>query len=113
MQNEEAIAKFSSEIRRRFVKGLLDVLILQLIETKSTWGYYIIKKTENEFKVKLRHGALYPALKRLESLGFLKSRTQLQKGRARKVYSITKKGRLFLRAYYDFLRTQLPTNPIM
>jgi len=112
MEEKEAIAGFMDEIRRRFLKGFLDVLILQLVENKSTWGYDIIKKTQSQFKVKLRHGALYPTLNQLESTGSLKSRTQLQKGRARKVYDITNKGRLFLHTYYDFLRQQLSENPI-
>ncbi len=108
MQNEEIFARFSSEIKRRFIKGFLDVFILQLVDAKSTWGYDIIKKTESEFKVKLRHGALYPTLNRLESTGFLKSRTQLQKGHARKIYDITKKGKLYLHSYNNFIREQLP-----
>lgn len=108
MHKEEATLEFSSEIRRRFLKGFLDVFILQLVQSKSTWGYDIIKRTESEFKIKLRHGALYPTLNRLESAGFLKSRTQLQKGHARKIYDITKKGELYLQSYNNFIKEQLP-----
>jgi len=108
MQNEERIARFCGEIRRRFIKGFLDVFILQLVEAEPTWGYDIIKKTESEFKVKLRHGALYPTLNRLESIGFLKGRTQLQKGHARKIYDITKEGKLYLHSYTGFIKGQLP-----
>jgi DNA-binding PadR family transcriptional regulator len=84
------------------------LLILQLIETKPTWGYDIIKKTETTYKVKLRHGALYPMLNKLKAKGFIKCRKELQKGRVRKIYAITQDGRLLLHVYYDFLIEQMP-----
>jgi PadR family transcriptional regulator PadR len=96
-------ARFSThEIARRFTKSFLDILILQLIKTEPAWGYDIIKKTETLYQVKLRHGALYPMLNNLETKGLVKSRRELQQGRARKVYEITKSGTELLRAYNDF-----------
>jgi len=101
---------FTNEIKRRFAKSFLDLLILQLVQTEPTWGYKIIKKTQDQYGVKLRHGALYPLLNTLEANGLLQSKKHLQKGRIRKVYQITKKGKHFLQAYHDFLREQTPSS---
>jgi DNA-binding PadR family transcriptional regulator len=84
------------------------MLILRLVEAEPTWGYDIIKKTETAYQVKLRHGALYPMLKKLEEKGFVKSRKELQKGRVRKIYEITIKGKQILKAYHDSLKEQIP-----
>jgi len=112
MENQESVEIFTNEIRRRFVKNFLDILILRMVEAKPTWGYDIIKETETKYKVKLRHGALYPMLNKLETKGFVKSRKQLQKRRVRKIYEITMKGKHMLHAYYDSLREQIPKENI-
>jgi len=108
MENLESAEVYTYQIKRRFVKSFLDMLILRLVQAKPTWGYDIIKETESTYKVKLRHGALYPMLNKLEAKGLVKSRKELQKGRMRKIYEITGKGRQILLAYYDSLREQLP-----
>ena len=112
MNNEESVEILMDRLRYRFAKGFLDLLILQLIETKPTWGYDIIKKTETTYKLKLRHGALYPMLNTLKAKGFIKCRRELQKGRVRKIYAITQDGRLLLHAYYAFLVEQMPKKTI-
>jgi len=112
MKTEESAEVLTDDVKRRFAKSFLDILILQLIEAKATWGYDIIKKTEAEYKVKLRHGALYPMLNELEAKRLLKSRKELKKGRARKIYEITKDGKQLLHVYYDFFREQLPKKTI-
>jgi PadR family transcriptional regulator PadR len=113
MENQESAEVFTYQINRRLVKSFLDMFILRLIEAEPTWGYDIIKETESTYKVKLRHGALYPMLNKLEAQGFVKSRKELQKGRMRRIYGITEKGRQILHAYYDSLREQLPKENIL
>jgi len=112
MVDQESVEVFTHQIKRRFVKNFLDMLILRLVEAKPTWGYDIIKKTETAYQIKLRHGALYPMLNKLETKGFVKSRKQLQKGRVRKIYQITKRGKEILHAYYDSLKEQIPKENI-
>ena len=109
MESETIGETFTEEIRQRFAKVFLDVLVLKLIQTEPMWGYRIIKETERLFGVKLRHGALYPLLRRLEIRGFLRSRIEVEKGRMRKVYEITSKGIQLIESYHDFLRDQLRT----
>lgn len=98
---------YQKELVQRIVKNLLDIQLLRLVEAQPLWGYKIKKKVETEFHVKLRHGALYPMLNRLERQGFLTSQTQHQDGRTRKVYTVTTNGKEYLQSYYNILKEQL------
>jgi DNA-binding PadR family transcriptional regulator len=95
------------EIVQHITRNLLDIQILRLIETEPMWGYRIKKHSETKFGVKLRHGALYPLLKKLEQESLVASQKQRQDGRTRKIYTITKKGREYLKAYYSALKEQI------
>ena len=99
--------KYQKEIVQRIVKNLLDIQLLRLVNAQPLWGYKIKKKLETEFHMKIRHGALYPMLNRLERQGFLTSQNQRQSGRTRKVYTITQSGKDYLQSYYEILRKQL------
>ena len=100
---------FKKQIVQRIVKNLLDIYILQMIRDQPTWGYRIKKNIEQEYGIKLRHGALYPLLNALENSGYLTSRKEKHGGRIRKVYEITPKGIQYLDAYYKFLNEQIQT----
>jgi PadR family transcriptional regulator PadR len=98
---------YKKEIVQHLIRNLLDIQLLRIVQAKPTWGYKIKKQVEADFNVKLRHGALYPALGSLEQKGFLESKRQKEAGRERKIYSITEKGRTYLQTYYGILRSQL------
>jgi len=106
-QNEKPLEDSMGEMKKRFVKNFLDLILLQLIKTKPMWGYKIIKSTEQHFGVKLRHGALYPMLNAMETAGFLRSERALVKGRMRKIYEITPKGKQLIDSYHSFLEEQI------
>ena len=80
-----------------------------MIRDQPTWGYRIKKNIEQEYGIKLRHGALYPLLNALENSGYLTSRKEKHGGRIRKIYEITPKGTQYLSAYYKFLSEQIQT----
>ena len=103
---------FKKEIVQRITKNLLDIQLLRLIQTQPMWGYKIKKQVETKFNVKLRHGALYPMLNKLEEKGFFTSKKQQQGGRTRKVYAITKKGKEYVAAYDNILKEQIGGNDI-
>ena len=103
---------FKKQIVQRIVKNLLDIFILQMIRDQPTWGYRIKKNIEQEYGIKLRHGALYPLLNALENSGYLTSRKEKHGGRIRKVYKITPKGIQYLDAYYKFLSEQIQSREI-
>lgn len=70
------------------------------------WGYKIIRHVEEEYSVKLRHGALYPLLNDLQKKGYVRGHKEAKGGRIRKVYTITSKGIQLVEAYIDFLKEQ-------
>jgi len=98
---------YRKELVQRMIKNMLNIQLLRMVQAQPLWGYMIKKKVEKNFQIKLRHGALYPMLNRLERKGFLTSKKQTQKGRARKVYTITTNGKQYLQNYYDILKEQL------
>ncbi|MFX0203168.1 MAG: PadR family transcriptional regulator [Candidatus Hodarchaeota archaeon] len=56
--------------------------------------------------MKPRRGAIYSMLNVLEKAKFVRSKKELEKGRLRKVYEITQKGKQLLQSYYDFIVEQ-------
>jgi len=111
-EREILTENFEKEIVQRIVRNLLDIQILRLIQTEPMWGYTILKKIESMFGIKIRHGALYPLLNSLEAKGFIKSKKEIQKGRIRKTYTITEKGKQFIQTYYNILKQQLQEKDI-
>ena len=95
------------QIVQRINRNFIDILVLRLIQTEPIWGYKIIKKTEKLFELKLRHGVLYPLLNTLETEGYIISKRTTKRGRVRKVYQITPKGREIIEIYQNVLKEQL------
>ncbi|MCW3996047.1 MAG: PadR family transcriptional regulator [Candidatus Bathyarchaeota archaeon] len=98
---------YEKEIVQHIIRNLLDIQLLRIIQAQPTWGYQIKKQVELDFNVKLRHGALYPALNNLAVKGFVESKRQRKDGRARKVYSITESGKIYLETYFNVLQGRL------
>lgn len=98
---------YKDEIVQHIIRNLLDIQLLRIVQAQPTWGYRIKKQVEEQFNIKLRHGALYPALKTLEKRGFLESKKQRQSGRARKVYVITREGKNYLQTYRNLIKEML------
>jgi DNA-binding PadR family transcriptional regulator len=98
---------YRKEIVQHIIRNLLDIKLLRIVQTQPTWGYKIKKQIEADFSVKLRHGALYPALNNLEKKGFLECKKQTKGKRARKVYTITANGKIYLQTYYDIIKELL------
>lgn len=90
-------------MKRQYVeqlkKGITETALLYLINEVQTYGYSIIKELEKRTTgyLKLKGGTIYPALRRLEIKGLVKSWQQLTtERRSRRYYKITAKGRQFL-----------------
>jgi DNA-binding PadR family transcriptional regulator len=98
---------YKKEIVQRITRNLLDIQILRLIQAQPMWGYRIKKQVETRFGVRLRHGVLYPLLNELERKDFLKSQSQLQGRRVRKVYTLTRRGIEYVEAYEGILEEQI------
>jgi len=78
------------------VKGTLDVLILKTLSDGPLHGY-AISRTIHECSgdvLSVEEGALYPALRRLEKKGWLRSRWgKTDTGREAKFYELTAAGK--------------------
>ncbi len=98
---------YKKEIVQHIIRNQLDIQLLRIVQTQPTWGYQIKKQVEEQFNIKLRHGALYPTLKTLETRGFLESKKQQKNGRARKVYVLTKEGKEYLQTYRNIIKELL------
>lgn len=84
------------EIRKEWLKGYIDFIILSLLKGQNLYGYEMskkIKKVSNDAFV-LKEGTLYPALKRLEQKKLICGYWDDSNGAARrKYYRITDSGK--------------------
>lgn len=103
---------YQKEIVQQIIRSLLHIQLLRIINDKPTWGYQIKKHVEAEFSIKLRHGALYPALNLLEQKGLVASSSQLVGRRLRKVYTLTENGKMYLQQYFLVLQSQLSSTNV-
>jgi len=95
------------EIVQHITKNLLDIQILTIINKQPTWGYKIKKQIEATSGLKIRHGALYPLLRKLEEKGLITSQKQQQGKRTRKIYTTTEKGKTYIQTYNSILKEQI------
>lgn len=79
-------------------KGSIDVIILCILSSKTSYGYeiskLITKYSNNTYEI--GEGTLYASLKRLEGKGFITSFWTIKDERNRKYYEITELGQIFL-----------------
>lgn len=85
--------KYESQMK----KGVLDMLVLKLLEREEKYGYQIISelKEKSNQRFLLKEGTLYPILYRLEDDKYVESRWSEAEGKKvpRKYYVITAEGR--------------------
>jgi PadR family transcriptional regulator PadR len=77
-------------------KGDIPLLVLAVLADGSRHGYAIAREIEriSSDALSLREGSLYPALRTLELDGMIAGKWEIQPvGPARKVYTLTDKGR--------------------
>ena len=82
------------------LRGHLDALILAAVEPEPRHGYAIMESLleRSEGALNLPTGTLYPALRRLERAGHLRSEWSTVGGRQRRTYRLTAAGRRALAA---------------
>jgi PadR family transcriptional regulator PadR len=76
------------------LRGHLDALILSVLERQALHGYAVIEMLE-EYSggaLDLPTGSVYPALRRLERAGYVKSEWGTVGGRRRRTYELTPSG---------------------
>lgn len=91
---KQAIAQ--KEVSTKLTKGLLDMIILQYLNTEPMHGYQIISKVRKNFGIYFGPSTIYPLLGSLEKKGYVDSHWNMNFDRPRKVYSLTNAGQSML-----------------
>ena len=80
------------------LKGTLPTLILEALVRQPNHGYRIAQGIKERSKgvLDFKEGTLYPALHKLENEGLVESYEEVENGRLRRYYRITKSGRAVL-----------------
>ncbi len=84
------------EVQNKLMKGLLDLVILQFLNSKPMHGYQIISTIRRNFGIYFGPSTIYPLLNSLAEKGYIKSRWDLSNERPRKVYELTNEGQNLL-----------------
>lgn len=86
-----------NEVGKQLKKGVIEILILELLSEEKMYGYQLIQeldiRSSNVFKMK--EGTLYPVLYRLEDSKYIESyweQDNEKRGVPRKYYRITASG---------------------
>ncbi|CUU48872.1 PadR family transcriptional regulator [Clostridium beijerinckii] len=79
-------------------KGSIDILILCALNSRTSYGYEIIKliKKQSNNTYEIGEGTLYASLKRLEGKDLITSFWEFKDDRNRKYYNITNLGKKYL-----------------
>ena len=80
------------EVQTKLMKGLLDLVVLQLLNNQPMHGYQIITKIRKSFGVYFGPSTIYPLLGSLEKKGHVSSDWNIDSERPRKVYRLTSEG---------------------
>jgi PadR family transcriptional regulator PadR len=84
------------EVQTKLMKGLLDLIVLQLLSQQPMHGYQIITKIRKSFGVYFGPSTIYPLLGSLEKKGHVSSVWNMDTERPRKVYKLTSEGQSLL-----------------
>src|SRR4030067_3535721 len=86
------MANPQKEVQTKLAKGLLDLIVLQLLNQQPMHGYQIITRIRNSFGVYFGPSTIYPLLGTLEKKGHVRSAWNMDTERPRKVYRLTHEG---------------------
>jgi PadR family transcriptional regulator PadR len=87
---------YQKEIRVKLAKGLLDLIVLQLLEREPMHGYQLMSKIRRDFGVCFGASTVYPLLTDLERKGYVESNWSTNNDRPRKIYNLTVEGESIL-----------------
>jgi DNA-binding PadR family transcriptional regulator len=80
-------------IQAKLTKGLLDLIVLQLLDNHPMHGYEIITTIRKNFGVYLGPSTIYPILNTMEKKSCITSEWNMNSDRPRKVYKLTNHGK--------------------
>jgi PadR family transcriptional regulator, regulatory protein PadR len=90
------MTNFQKEVQTKLTKGLLDLIVLELLDSQPMHGYQIITKIRKNYGVYFGPSTVYPLLASLEKKGQVESKWNMKSQRPRKVYELTSRGKNIL-----------------
>ncbi|WP_091029867.1 PadR family transcriptional regulator [Glycomyces harbinensis] len=88
--------------RSQLLKGLLDIIVLRVLETADGYGYEILHRLRAAGFDELGDASVYGTLRRLYRAGYLSTYVQpSDAGPHRKYYALTEPGTKYLRQMQD------------
>jgi DNA-binding PadR family transcriptional regulator len=90
------MGNLQKEVQAKLAKGLLDLIVLQFLNSQPMHGYQIITKIRKSFGVYFGPSTIYPLLASLEKKGFVNSEWNMTTERPRKIYKLTTEGQTML-----------------
>ena len=90
------LGNMKKEVQVKLAKGLLDLIVLQFLNSEPMHGYQIITKIRRSFGVYFGPSTIYPLLSSLEKKGFVSSEWNMETERPRKIYKLTTEGQTML-----------------
>ena len=88
----QKVVNVEKDIQTKIAKKLLDMIILQLLNTQPMHGYELISTIRRTFSVYFGPSTVYPLLATLEKKDYITSHWDMENDRPRKVYSLTADG---------------------
>ena len=88
--------KKTKEVKNKLLRGVLDIIVLTQIKNEVQHGYKIIKSIRRKHGIRFGASTIYPLLHDMEKENYLKSEWDIHTERARKLYTITNKGKEYL-----------------
>lgn len=89
------------------IENYFEPCILFAIMKKPSYGYDIQKELKEKCVCKVNTGNLYRCLNRFEKVGYVTRKiTESTKGPTRKLYEITKEGKMYLHTWMESLENQ-------
>ncbi len=83
------------QVSAKLTKGLLDIIILQLLTTEPMHGYQIIVKIRKNYGISFGPSTVYPLLNSLQHKGYIESKWEMD-SRPRKIFCLTADGQTML-----------------
>jgi PadR family transcriptional regulator PadR len=90
------MGNIQKEVQAKLAKGLLDLIVLQFLNSQPMHGYQIITKIRKSFGVYFGPSTIYPLLASLEKKGYVNSQWNMKTERPRKIYELTNEGHSML-----------------
>jgi DNA-binding PadR family transcriptional regulator len=84
------------KIDKQLTRGLLDIIVLELLQSEAMHGYKIITSIRRNFGAYFGPSTIYPFLNELQEKGYITSKWDTNHDRPRKVYSLTSEGNSML-----------------